>query len=124
MIRNDVDMIRKLVATRVEDTLTREDLLRDAQLWSEGLREGYSSVFNLGSADVSGVTMDDLQAYIGMLPPKMYSVAHMVVVNSDEQRELIETFMQMAEQAGLPVENFRILDNVEDAINCFVEHHL
>lgn len=123
MIRNDVDMIRKVVVTRVEDTLTREDMLRDAQLWSEELREGYASVFDFGSADVSGLTMDDLQAYTGMLPPKMYSVVQMVVVNSDEQRELIETFMQMAEQAGLSVENFRIFDKEEDAINWLVKHH-
>lgn len=123
MIRNEVDMIRKLVVARAEGAITVEDLRGDAELWSRPELKGYATVFNLGSADVSGVTEDDVQVYVDLLPPDINLSANAIVVNTDEQRQGVETFVQLVEQAGFAAENWRMFDHERDAVDWVVENH-
>ena len=78
MIRNEVDMIRKLVVVGVEDALTAEDLHADAELWSKPEMKGCATVVNVGSADVSGLTLDDIQAYADSLAQNDFSSAQAI----------------------------------------------
>ena len=123
MIRNEVDMTRKLVVQRVEGALTPEDLRNDAKLWSMPGLKDYATVFNLGSADVSDVTVDSLKLYLGSFAPNTLSSVQAIVAHSDEQRQAAETVVQLAVQAGFPAERARIFDNEEDAIDWVVENH-
>lgn len=124
VVRREVDMIRKLILSRAEGVLTLEDLHNDAEMWSRGLAEdGYASVFNLGSADVSSLTTDDIQAHVVALAASAFSAVQALVVETDEQRQKLETFVQIAEQIGFPIRNWRVFDNEEDAIDWIVTNH-
>lgn len=124
MVRVEIDMIRKLVVSRAEDALTLEDMANDAELWSNGMAEdGYASVFNLGSADISSLTTDDIQAHVVALASSPFSAVQALVIKTDEQRRVLKTFVRMAEQAGLPIKDWRVFDDEEDAIDWIVANH-
>ena len=123
MIRNEVDMIRKLVVARVEDALTAEDLHADAELWSKPEMKGYAAFFNFGSADVSDWALDDLKAYADSLAQSAFSSAQAIVINTAEQQQLMEALLPLLDQAGVPTELWGIFDNEQDAIDWVVENH-
>ena len=123
MIRNEVDMARKLVVQRVEGELTPEDLRNDARFWSRGVMSDCAIVFNPGSTDLSGLTLADLQPYVEMFGPKNFSGPFALVANTDEQWQAAETFVQLAVQAGFSAERTRIFDNEEDAIDWVFDSH-
>lgn len=124
MVRIEVDMTRHVFVVRVDDVLTTEDLAQLSKLWSEGLaEEGYAVVFNLGSASVTGLTLDDIQAYVDSLAPLIFLGVQAGVANTNEQRQALEAYVQMAKQAGLPAEKWQIFDNEDSALDWVVDNH-
>lgn len=122
-IRTEVDMVRKLVVQRMEDAMTVEDLRGDAELWSNPLLEHYANVLNVGLADVSSITMEELQTHCDELSRCAFSAPVVIVVNTDEQRRLTQTFFQLAKAAGLGVDGWRIFDDEEEAIEWALANH-
>ena len=124
MVGIEVDMTRHVFIMRVEDELTTEDLAQLSKLWSDGLAEdGYAVVFNLGSASVTGLTLDNIQAYVDLLAPLIFPGVQAGVANTNEQRQALEAYVQMAQQAGLPVEKWHIFDNEDSALDWVVDNH-
>lgn len=116
MIKHQIDMIRRLVITSCDEgPLTAADLVSQQAVWDNPDVEGYGEIFDFG-----GATTEEWNNLINEHAITAAKIVHGplgIVVRTDEQRELIESYILARETSGSDsAALIQAFDNYTDAV--------